>query len=238
VGKVITDVHGLAFGTDADVMALQELFSGRRGGTVKSVRKDRLEGAFERVAEVAQRVVATRCVVDLDLAPGVVGGDVYRYRPARVRYPEPAFRGGKRFSTDLGAIETDRSYQILFEVRPQESEESVSVLGTLRARIPGFGDAVEEVVELSIPRLSSGSLPGEVDDTVRTARDILTALTDHDPQSALRALRLRLEIYEQERRDPGLLTILRRAIELLETEGSLEGLSPDEHATLMAHTCT
>ena len=57
--------------------------------------------------------------------------------------------------------------------------------------------AVEEVVELSIPRLSSGSLPGEVDDTVRTARDILTALTDHDPQSALRALRLRLEIYDR-----------------------------------------
>ena len=59
-----------------------------------------------------------------------------------------------------------------------------------------------------------------------------------DPETALRALRLRREIYVQERRDPGLLSVLDRAIELLETHGDLEGLSPWEQATLMSHTCS
>jgi uncharacterized protein YegL len=238
VGKVTADLHGLAFGSDADVVCLQELFAGKRGGTVKSVREDTIEVAFERVATVARKVVATRCLVEMDLAPGVVGGDAFRYRPARVKFPAPAFEEGKRFRADLGTIETDRSYQLLFELRPPEDDANVTQLGRFSVRIPGLGDAISESVELSIPRLPKGSLPGDVDSAVRTARDILTALTDGDPQRALRALRLRLAIYERERRDPDLLALIQRAIDLLESEGSLESLTAAEHATLLAHTCT
>jgi hypothetical protein len=144
----------------------------------------------------------------------------------------------KRFRADLGTIETDRSYQLLFEIRAQETLETVSALGRFTVTIPGFGSPISESDQLTIPRLPAGSLPGDVDSTVRTARDILTALTDRDPIAALRALRLRLGLYERERRDPGLLTIIRRAVHLLEKHGSLDGLSPDEHATLLAHTCT
>ncbi len=45
-------------------------------------------------------------------------------------------------------------------------------------------------------------------------------------------------IYEQEKRDEGLIGLLDKAIMLLETTGSLDALPPDDHATLMAHTCT
>ena len=73
---------------------------------------------------------------------------------------------------------------------------------------------------------------------MREARDILDAIDDTDPDAALRALRLRRTLYERERRDPGLLDLLDRAIALMETEGSLASLTTGERATLRAHTCT
>jgi uncharacterized protein YegL len=238
LSKVPADIHALAFGADADVSFLQGLFAGQRGGTVKTVRSDTLETAFERVAETAQKVVATRCFVELDLVPGVVGGDAFRYRPGRVRFPEPAFADGKRFQADLGTIETGRKYSLLFEVRPPEVDETVTRLGEAVVRIPGFGGPIEARLPLTLTRTAPETLPGDVDAVVRTARDILSALSDADPKAALRALRLRRTIYAEERRDPGLLAILDKAIGLLETTGSLDGLSPDDYATLLSHTCT
>jgi len=238
LAKVPCDVHALAFGADADVAILQDLFAGRRGGTVKSVRKETIRSAFERVAEVAQKVVATRCRISVELKPGVVGGDVFRYRPARVRFPDPAFVDGKRFSADLGTIETGRTYTLLLEVRPPEREEKETHIGDVVVQIPGFGGAITTRLPLKIRRTPIGSLTGAIDPTVRTARDILDALTDEDPEVALRALRLRRKLYEQEKRDPGLLRLLDRSIKMLEASGSLDGLTRGEFATLRAHTCT
>ncbi len=238
LGKVAADLHALAFGADADVSILQELFAGKRGGTVKSVRADTIGTAFERVAEVAQNVVATRCLVSIDLDLGVVGGDAFRYRPARVRFPEGCFEGGKRFRADLGTVEAGRTYSLLFEVRPPERDEAVTKLGDVVVRIPGFGGPIETRLELTLPRTAVGSEPGDVDTSVRTARDILSALTDDDPQVALRALRLRRDLYVAERRDVGLVQIIEKAIELLESTGSLDTLAPGDLATLRAHTCT
>jgi uncharacterized protein YegL len=238
LSKVPADIHALAFGADADISFLQGLFAGQRGGTVKTVRSDTLETAFERVAETAQKVVATRCFVELDLAPGAVGGDAFRYRPGRVRFPEPAFADGKRFRADLGTIETGRKYSLLFEVRPPEVDETVTRLGEAVVRIPGFGGPIEARLPLTLTRTARETLPGDVDAVVRTARDILSALSNADPKAALRALRLRRTIYAEERRDPGLLAIIDRAIGLLETAGSLDSLSPDDYATLLSHTCT
>ncbi len=238
LAKVPCDVHALAFGADADVGILHDLFAGRRGGTVKSVRKETIRSAFERVAEVAQKVVATRCKISVDLAPGVVGGDVFRYRPARVRFPDPAFVNGRRFTADLGTIETGRTYTLLLEVRPPEREEKETHIGDVIVQIPGFGGPITTRLPLKIRRTPAGSLVGTSDPTVRTARDILDALTDEDPEVALRALRLRRKLYEQEKRDPGLLRLLDRSIKMLEASGSLDGLTRGEFATLRAHTCT
>ncbi len=238
LGKIPADLHALAFGSDADVVILQNLFAGKRGGTVKSVRKDTIGTAFERVAEVAQRVIATRCIVSVDLALGVVGGDAFRYRPARVRFPEPAFEKGKHFRADLGTIETDRKYSLLFELRPPERDEQVTHLGKVEISIPGHGGPVTTTLDLTLPRTGVGSEPGDVEASVRTALDILGALDDDDPQVALRALRLRRDLYERERRDPGLIRIISHAIMTLERDGSLDALGAGDLATLRAHTCT
>src|SRR6185295_16799022 len=103
---------------------------------------------------------------------------------------------------------------------------------------PSYGGPIIETQRLVLPRTQPGDAAGALDKEVRAARDIRDALDASDPQAALRALRLRRRLYENERRDPGLLAILDRAIELLTKTGSLAGLSPGEHATLLAHTCT
>jgi hypothetical protein len=77
-----------------------------------------------------------------------------------------------------------------------------------------------------------------VDEAVRDARDILRSLKDEDPETALRSLKLRRRLYEKERRDPALVALLDKAISLLVTHGHLDDLTPDEHATLLSHTCT
>ncbi len=237
VATLPCDLDCLAFGADADVTLLQELFAGRRGGTVKSVRSASLGAAFERIAEVAQHVVARRCLVSVDLAPGVVGGAAFRHRPARVRFPEPAFVSGKAFRADLGTIETGRTYSLLFEVRPPETDGATTHIGDLTVQIPGWGGPITETLAIDIPRTGVAALP-DPDRDVREARDILDAIDDTDPDAALRALRLRRTLYERERRDPGLLDLLDRAIALMETEGSLASLTTGERATLRAHTCT
>lgn len=236
VATIPCDLNAFAFGVDADVELLQELLAGRRGGTVKAVRRETLGSAFERLAEVAQKVVATRCQVEIELAPGVVGGEAYRFRPARVRFPQPAFEDGKRFAADLGTIESGRTYSLLFEFRPPETSEVETPLGKVTVRIPGYGGKVETTARIVLPRVGL-ELPEPIPD-VRTARDILDALEDRDPATALRALKLRRKLYERERRDPGLLALLDRAIRLLETTGTLDSLSRGEQATLRAHTCT
>ncbi len=238
LAKVRCDVHALAFGADADVVALQSLFSGRRGGTVKSVRSETIGSAFERVAEVAQRVVATRCQIEIELASGVVGGQVFRYRPARVRYPAPAFEGGKLFTADLGTLETARTYQLFFQVRPPERNETMTHLGEVRVSIPGAGGPITSTLRLELPRTPAETRTGEFRKDVRTARDILQALDASNPQAALRALRLRKTLYSHEKRDPGLIALIDKAVHLLESTRSLDGLSPGEFATLQAHTCT
>lgn len=237
VGTIPADLNALAFGDDADVALLQELFAGRRGGTVKVVRPITVAGAFGRVAEAAQNVVATRCRVWIELAPGVAGGRVFRFRPARVRYPEPCFERGKLFATDLGTIESDRTYGLLLEVRLPEREEPRTDVGTVRVEIPSFGGPIVGAARLVVPR-SSGATPTGLEREVRAARDILEAVDETDPTATLRSLELRRELYERERRDPGLLTLLDRAIRTVRTTGTLDGLSSGDRATLRAHTCT
>jgi uncharacterized protein YegL len=237
IARMPVDVDGLAFGDDADVGALQQLVAGGRGGTVKLVRSETLADAFGRIAEVAQRVVANRALFDLSLAAGVVGGEAFRFRPARHRYGENAFEGGRTFSTDLGTLEAGRPYTLLFELRlPRARAGTETEVGHVTLRVPGHGGPVTFEKVLAMPRHAGPATA--VDPEVAAARDVLTALAGDDPQAMLKALRVRRRIYEEERRDSHVLGVIDRAIAELEERGSLNRLTASEHAALLAHTCT
>ncbi len=237
VSKLPVDVDALAFGSDAHVGLLQELVSGGRGGTVKHVRKETLGEAFGRIAEVSKQVVAKRSILCVDLKGGVVGGSAYRFRPGRHAYGDQAFRMGRTFKTDLGALEAARSYSMMFQLRLPETTASESRIGEVSLLVPGFGGPQEFVCELSLPRHPGTELP-ESDPTVEEARNILEAMDSDDPVATLKALRTRKKLYESEHRDPYLIGLIEKAIAELEEQGSLKALSAEEQATLRAHTCT
>ena len=239
VSRMPVDVDGLAFGADADVAALQQLVSGGRGGTVKQVRPETIGDAFGRIAEVAQRVVARRALLDVELRAGVVGGAAYRFRPARHRYGDDAFAGGSNFSVDLGTLETGRPYSLLFQLRLPEARagQAETEIGRVALRVPGLGGPRLFEKLLSIPR-HPGTAPIDVDEEVLAARDVVEAMVRDDPEATLRALRVRRRLYEAERRDPHLLGVIDKAISELEERGNLAALSAAEHAALMSHTCT
>ncbi|MCG3134116.1 MAG: hypothetical protein HMLKMBBP_01402 [Planctomycetes bacterium] len=236
IRKMPVDVDGFAFGVDADVGALQELVSGGRGGTVKQIRSDTIVEAFGRIPEAAARVVASKAIVDVELAPGVVGGSVWRYRPGRHRFTD-AFAGGPRFTTDLGTLEAGRTYSMLLQVRLPEARGDESPVGRVTVRIPGWGGPRTFEAHLAVGRHEGGathSLEGEA----ATARDVLAAMGDADPREQLRALKIRRQIYAAERRDPEIIAVISRAIAELEEKGTLAALSGSDQAALMSHTCT
>jgi len=237
LAKFPVDVDGLAFGDDADVALLQELVSGGRGGTVKHVRSETLADAFDRIAEVAQRVVTNRAIVEFELSSGVVGNTACRYRPGRHTFGQNAFADGSKFTTDLGTLEAGRTYSLLFEVRVPESAAAATEIGRFAVRVASqHGPRVFETT-ISLPRTASHDLPAP-DVNVSAARDVVAALSGSDPSTQLKALRVRRKLYVAERRDPNVISVIDKAIAALEEEGTLVRLSDAERATLRAHTCT
>lgn len=247
VGALPVDVDCLAFGDDADVGMLQELVSGGRGGTVKQVRLDTLADAFDWIGTTSQRIVSNRAIVEVALAPGVVGRRAYRYRPGRHAYGDQAFVGGVRFRTDIGTLESGRTYSLLFELRVPTAggagdgtgaaSGTVTPLGRVSVRLRGVDSPRIFSADVSIPRTADTMLPFTAPDVV-AARDVVASLDDADASTHLRALRTRLALYVAERRDPALIQLVQHAIDVLEKQGSLAALSPAEQAGLRAHTVT
>lgn len=237
IHKLPVDIDGLSFGDDADIACLSSLISGSRGGTVKHVRPDTIEVAFGRIGDVAQRVIAPRAILDLELRSGVVGGAAYRFRPARYRYGDDAFDMGRLFSRDLGTLESGRSYWLLFQVRLPVAKGSETEVGRLTLRVAGFGGARVFERLVSIPRHNGRGQTAVVAE-VAAARDVVDALDNDDPMATLRALKMRKELYEKEHRDRHVIEVLDRAIAELERHGSLTALSQGDQAVLISHTLT
>jgi hypothetical protein len=237
IARMPVDVDALAFGADANVDVLKDLFAGRRGGTVKHVRSDTLGEAYERIGEVARNVVAKRSLLEVTLGPGVVGGSAFRFRPARHAYGKGAFRDGVVFETDLGSLESGRSYSLLFQVRLPQTTGNDTEIGSVRLRVPGHGGPREYRCALAVPR-HAGTVEIDADPVVVEARHVLEALEAEDPEALLKALRTRRKLYISERRDPYLLEVVDKAIAELETAGTLAALSRNERAALTAHTAT
>jgi hypothetical protein len=237
IHKLPVDVDGIGFGDDADVPCLKTLVVGGRGGTVKHVRAETIGEAFGRIGESAQRVIAPRALLELELRGGVIGGLAYRFRPARHRYGNHAFDMGKRFVKDLGTLESGRTCSLLFQIRLPVARGSETEVGRLTLRVPGFGGPRVFEKSVSIARHVGGPLV-EKDPEVVAARDVLEALDNDDPAATLRALQTRRQIYEREQRDPHVLVVIDRAIDELQRHGSLAALSAADHSTLVSHTLT
>lgn len=237
IRKMPVDVEGLAFGKDADVAALQELVSGGRGGTVKQIRADTISDAFGRIAEAAATVVTNRALLDVELADGVIGGGAWRWRPGRHRYGNDAFESGRSFKTDLGTLESGRSYSLLFQVRLPVAAATETEVARVSLRVPTRDGPRTFEALVTVPR-HTGEMTVSVDRDVEGAREVLQAIGTADPKDQLRALQVRRKLYVDERRDPDIIAALDRAITEIEQKGSLSALSAQDQATILSHTCS
>lgn len=231
------DVDCLCFGEDADVETMKKLISGGRGGTVKHVDPQSLGDAFGRIADVAKRVIAKRTLVDVDLREDVLGGGAWRFRPGRHDFGARAFTDGRHFAVDLGTVESERTYSIVLRLRIPPSSPGETEAGRVTVRIPGVGGPRTFEAALTLAR-HPGKAPGEADPIVRQALEIVDAGIAKDPSAQLRSLKARRALHQQERRDARSLAVIDRAIALLESGGTLDDLTPAEHAVLSAHTRT
>lgn len=239
IARLPTDVDGLCFGPDADVAAMKRILCGHRGGTVKHVDRESLAGAFQRMVESAQTVVAKRSLLSFELAPGLRGGAAFRFRPGRHSFGTGAFYGGRKFSVDLGTLESGRDYSLLFQLRLPEGKGDETEVGSFSVRVPGYGGPQTYEKLLSIPRHRDEDIEIAADPVVIQARHILEVVDQDDLANQIRSLRARKRLYEAERRDPFVVHTLGKAIEILERGGSLdEELTSSERAAMIAHTRT
>ena len=204
---------------------------------MKLVRPETLADAFDRIADVAQRVVGNRAIVEFEPGRGVMARAAYRYRPGRHKFGEAAFNGGSTFRTDLGALESGRTYSLLFELRIPEATLDFTDVGRIAVNVSRTGGVRTFGTRVVVRRTTDRELP-EPDADVVAAHDVLAALSGGDAETQLRALRVRRQVYVEERRDPRVIAVIDKAIRSLETEGSLAALSATEYATLQSHTCT
>jgi len=123
----------------------------------------------------------------------------------------------------------------LLQLRLPPTEHEATEIGRVTLRIPGEGGPVTFEAMLSIDRHPGESLP-EADPAVTEVRHVVEAVGAADPAKQLRALHARRKLYVEERRDPYIIELLDRAIEEMETKGTLTSLSDGERAALQSHT--
>lgn len=237
VQRVPVDVDCLAFGDDADVLAMKRLVCGRRGGTVKHVDAESIGDAFARIAEVAPRIVAKRALVDVELVGGCVGGGAWRHRPGRHAFGRGAFQMGVRFRTDLGTLQRGRTYSLVLQLRLPRTTARETEAGRIVVRIPGAGGACSYELPLVIPRHPGATL-GARDPDVLAAVQIVNGADSADVEKVLASLLARRDLHAAEHRSERLVRLLDKAIETVRRTGSLEALSKAEFAALAAHTRT
>lgn len=231
VHKLPVDVDGLSFGDDADAASMTALLCGPRGGSVKHVTAESIDAAFGKIGDFAQRVVAPRALLDLELRAGVVGGAAYRFRPQRYRYPDDSFVAGTQFATDLGTLESGRSYWMLFQVRLPVAKAGETEVGRITLRVPGFGGARIFERLVSIQRHGGSDAVTVQVAEVAAAREAVDGL---DPSKTLAELRMRRELFGRDHSDRRVVEAIDRAIAEVQRTGTLATLPAADRAFLDA----
>jgi len=237
IGHMPIDFGAIAFGAESDVERLQSIFGGQRGATVIHARSDTLGDVFRSLGASGRRVGARLALLRFETAAGVVGGSAYRYRPARHAYGPAAFEKGRVFETDIGTLEVDRAYSLVFEVRLPQTTEHDTEIGRITLRVPSFGGPQEHRQVLAIPR-HFGTVSMPADPLVSEACAIVEAIDHKGTEQLLASLRARRRLYFEERRDPYLIEVIDRAIVEVEAGGDLRSLSNQDRSALAAHTAS
>jgi Mg-chelatase subunit ChlD len=205
------EVHAYGFGTQFDAAALKRLLSDQRGGSVKPICNEQdVVQVFEHVASLAGRLATEEATLTVQIAPGVVCGDAWQFRPQeRYLHKIPG-----ALVRDLGPLEVERIYSVLCEVRLPVAAGPRTLVGSARLAWREEGTPRERVVSLEAVRADRD---GQPDERIGKIAAILEALRDQADQAVrLSALKAKLDLAILEKRDPDLIGSLRKQIDVEE----------------------
>jgi hypothetical protein len=233
------EVHVYGFGTAFDPLQLKRLVSDQFGGSVKPICNEQdIVSTFSHVAGVNRRLAATDGVLALEFAENVECGDAWSFRPQE-RYLGPVVH--RTFSRELGAVESERVYSLLVELRlpPVERDEREAIA---YARFDHReGDQIRSHrVPIFAPRAPERTIgkPIEVERVARAATVLDALRKEGDRDAELRALKARLELATAEGRDPGLLAALQKQIDVMEGRIEVAAVSDADRCYLEADWST
>jgi len=211
-----TEFNSYGFGKDFAFESMKHIMEGIPGGTVKPLfnTKD-VKDTFSHIGDLAERIVAQNADFSFIFNKNVIAGDAFRYQPG-THYFGSIDRKSQKFKVSLGALERDRIYTFYFEGRVHPSAKEQDEIGdaTLRYKQSGQWKQINAVIY--IKRTDESWRIEQINDQALKVYYILNAMRRDDPDTQLKALYARREIYEFQGADPILVSIVERAIDKLE----------------------
>ena len=212
------EVHAYGFGLEFDPVALKRLLSDQLGGSVKPICDEQdIVDTFGHVAAVNRRIVASEGTLTLRFDNTIVCGDAWAFRPHE-RYLGPI--KGRRLVRELGALESQRVYSLLVEVRLPEVRSERSSIAKVRLAWRTAAGEAEHLLRVEAQRISRQQHSETVlIPRVAQAYAILNALRHgSDQQVLLASAQARLELARVERRDPDYVAALAKKVAILKGE--------------------
>lgn len=232
------EVRAFGFGEDFDLHTLKDLTDGQLGGTIRRIANgEALTRELVHIGETAQRVAASDVRLDLALAPGVIPGEILRYRPGRHRYAR-IYNPERRAQIEIGSVEVDRLYQYLVEFRLPPGVAGSFAWGTLEIAYTESKRAGRQTVRLLLVRSQDPKLLATMDPEVEEVAKILAPLKDPTGGADRDALLARARRLTREGRDPETLHHTLLGFEAVSAGARVEDLPDQTRAALESETCS
>ncbi len=231
------EVRSFGFGEEFDHRVLQTLTAGPGGAGFRRIMSGQaLEREFARAGEHAGRVAFAGMELQLSLQPGVLPGEVVRYRPSRQRLGCP-FAQDRSAVLPIGSLEADGTAQFLVEVRIPPGPAGPFPWGELEVR-HREGEAVRaQKARLFVTRTTD---PRAVqhDPEVAAIVRILEPVRDPRPGTNRESVITRAVQLAREGRDSDTLAALLRADDDLRRGATFDALAPTLQAAVSADSCS
>ncbi len=212
--------------------------AGCPGGRVKCIyNQNELPLSFTHIGKVAGNLIATDAQLELRLSPNAIPGDAFRFEPG-TQYLGAMDGRTRLFSSQIGGLEKGRIYKYCFEskLRPSQKDYEQIATATLNYNFQGRKETVTQ--EIFINRSKNQSRYSMTEDEIAGWFSWLDGLRTNDPKAQMNSLKSQLKILLSEGADPEQIKLIKEAIDKLEKEGTLDGLSNIQKRRLRANPRT
>ncbi|OBQ16155.1 vWA domain-containing protein [Anabaena sp. AL93] len=229
------EINSYGFGQDFAEETIRQIMAGCPGGRVKCIyNQNELPLSFTHIGKVAGNLIATDAELELRFSPNVIPGDAFRFEPGTKWFGSIDGRT-RLFSSQIGGLEKGRIYKYCFETRLRQSQKDREQIATatLSYNFKGHKETVNQ--EIFINRSKDTFRYSMTDDEIAGWFFWLDGLRTNDPKAQMDSLKSQLKILLSDGSDPDHIKLIEQAIDKLEKEGTLDGLSNIQKRRLRAN---